>query len=83
MTVWERSTRRLSPEGKRGLVEHAEEELPKGVTGFLNFVEKQEAEFEIFAMVSGQGFLGDQRMSLAMAQIAGGEPISLAISCEC
>jgi len=40
MTVCERSTRRLSPEGEGGFIEHAEEELPEGVTGFSRFRRK-------------------------------------------
>src|SRR5258708_25217059 len=59
-------------EGQGGLVQHAEEQLPESVAGFFNFVEKQEGELELFGVRSGKRFLGDQRMSFAVAEIARG-----------
>src|SRR5258708_31899628 len=59
-------------EGQGGLVQHAEEQLPESVAGFFNFIEKQEGELQLFGVRSGQRFLGDQRMSFAVAEIAWG-----------
>ena len=45
--------------GEGGFVQHAEEQLPEGVAGFFNFVEEQEGKFQLVAVGSRQGFLGD------------------------
>ena len=58
-------------EGERGLVEDAEQELPQGVGGLLDFVEEQQAELHAVGVIAGERFLGDERMRFAMAEIAG------------
>src|SRR5579863_6185385 len=37
-----------------GLVQHAQEQLPQSVAGLLDFVEKQEAQFQVLAMILRQ-----------------------------
>ncbi len=56
--------------GERGLVQHAEEQLPEGVAGFFDFVEEQERKLQLVAVVRRQRFLGDQGMRFAVAKIA-------------
>jgi len=46
ITVWERSTRRLSPSVKSP-VQMPKRSLPESVAGLSNFVEEQEAEFQL------------------------------------
>ena len=46
--------------------------MPEGVAGFLDFVEKQEGQFELVRVVRGQRFLGDQRMSFPVPEVARG-----------
>jgi len=46
-------------EGESGFVEHAEEQLPKGVAGLFDFVEEQERHFELVGMIGGKRFLGN------------------------
>ena len=36
-------------ERQGGLIQHAEQQLPQRVAGFFDFVEKQEAELQLFA----------------------------------
>ena len=56
-------------EGQRGLVQHAEEQLPEGVAGLFDFIEQQERELQFFGVRGSQGFLGNQGMRLAVAEI--------------
>src|SRR6267154_1626736 len=46
-------------QGERGLIQHPQEQLPQGVAGFFDLVEKQEAELQLFAMARRQRFLSD------------------------
>ena len=70
ITVWERSTRRLSPSVRVALSKHAEKQLPERVAGLFDFVEEQEGQFQLIGMRSRQRFLGDQGMSFTVAEIA-------------
>src|SRR5260370_4710816 len=58
-------------QGQRGLVQNAQQELPEGVTGFLNLVEQQQREFYLVRVPLVERLLGQQRMGFAMAQVAG------------
>ena len=40
----EKSTRRLSPKCQRGFVQNAQQQVPQRVTGFLDFIEQNEAD---------------------------------------
>ena len=66
----ERSTRRLSPSVKRGLVEDAEQQLPQRVRGLFDFVEQQDRELQLLGVPLVERFLREQRMGLAMAQVS-------------
>ena len=57
-------------EGERGFVQDAEEKLPESIAGLFDLVEEQEGEFELIGMRCREGFLGNQRMSFAMAEVA-------------
>jgi hypothetical protein len=43
----------------------------QSIGGFFNFIEQQKAELQIFPVILGQLLLGNQRMSFAVAQVAG------------
>src|SRR6267154_1524862 len=44
---------------ERGLIQHSQEQLPQGIAGFFDLVEKQEAELQLFGVTRRQGFLSD------------------------
>ena len=54
-------------EGERGFIEDAEQQLPERVAGLLDFVEQENRELELFREPLVQCFLGEERVSLAMA----------------
>ena len=59
-------------QGQRSLVQDAQQQLPQGVGGLFDFVEQQEAQLNLVGVIFGQLFLGNQRMRLAVPQIAWG-----------
>src|SRR5690348_12437319 len=61
-------------ESQSGLVEDRQQQLPEGVAGFFDFVEEQKAELELLGMILAQTFFGNQRVSVAMAEVSGGRP---------
>ncbi len=44
---------------ERSLIQHSQEQLPQGIAGFFDLVEKQEAELQLFGVTRRQGFLSD------------------------
>ena len=55
---------------QRGLVQNAQQQLPQGVGGLFDLVEKQEAQLHLVRVILGKLFLRDQRMRFAVAQVA-------------
>src|ERR1700690_99141 len=58
-------------EGECGLVEDAEQKLPERVGSLLDFVEEKDRQFQFVGVPLIQSFLGQQRMGLAVAEVAG------------
>ncbi len=55
---------------QRSLIEHAQQQLPQGVGSLFDFVEQQEAQLHLIGVIFGELLLRDQRMRLAVAQVA-------------
>ena len=53
-----------------GLVEDAQQQIPERVAGLFDLVEQDEAELHLVGVVLVQHFLAQQRMGLAVAQVA-------------
>jgi len=51
--------------------------LPERVGGFFDLVEKQDRELQLVRVPLVQSFLGQQRMGLAVSQVARGRPDQL------
>ena len=66
----ERSTRRLSPSVKRGLVQNSEQQLPERVGSFFDFVEQKNRKLQLVRVPLVESFLRQQRMGLAMAKVS-------------
>jgi hypothetical protein len=66
--VCDKSTRRFA-ERERSFVENAEQQLPQGIGGFLDFVEEQDGELQFFGVILRERFLRDQWMCFAVAEI--------------
>src|SRR5258706_983732 len=52
---------------ERGLIQHPQEQLPQGVAGFFDLVEKQEAELQLFGVARRQGLLSDFKIGFPVA----------------
>ena len=59
-------------EGERGFIQNPEQELPQGVTGFLDLVKEQQRELEPVGVPLIQRLLGEQGVGFAVAEIAWG-----------
>jgi len=67
----EKSTLRLSPSRRVARSRDAQQEVPDGVGGLLDLVEKDEAELDLLGVLLIQSLLGQQRLGFAMPQVTG------------
>ena len=56
---------------QRGLIQNAKQQVPQGIAGFLDFIEKHKAQLHLVGVVLIQYLLAEKWMRFAMPEISG------------